>query len=215
MNRKLKSAGRKIPIKQEGSDDQGPALPFWYRSPARQMEFVSRAWPDVAIPEIPEDFTPKTKDEVLLLHVPRSVSELWWHISMGRHDDYIIGDQYVEKYWHQDIKTSPKADLYRGRATWVAFDPNNGLGRTVEDFYDEDHMAGVEVLSAILQFPKWPLIWTSDHLFGVCVVGCRSKKGEPLALHLGVRTDPRKLEPHYMSESSRMDKVAFPTVRRV
>ncbi len=225
LTNKKQTAGKRILTAQESNSD-GPDAPHWYRSPQEQMEFVSRVWPKVPIPEPPKDFAPKRKGEVLLLHVPCSVSKLWDYIFEYQHD-YIEGRENVESNWGTRFLSSIHANSYRTLPAWVAFDPDIELEKRVEDSYNKENIAGVEVLSAILQFPDLPFVW--DNIgFGVCAAGCRDERDKLLGFYLSVHAHEvrvpgglesaycRKLEPVYISKSgSLVDEVAFPTVRRV
>ena len=222
---KKQPAGRKKLTPQERNND-GPTVPYWYRSPQEQMKFASRVWPKVSVPEPPKDFVPRTKGEVLLLHVPCSVSRLWGYIFEYRHD-YIAGNENVESSWGVRFLPSVHANSYRALPAWVAFDPYNGVGRRAENFLDKENMAGAELLSAILQFPDLPFVWDKNG-FGACAAGCRDEKtGKLLGFYLSTHEFEvhipgglesvyrRKLEPLYVSESSLVDQIAFPTARRV
>ena len=55
----------------------GPSMPSWYVSPEQQLARARQLWPNAVLPEPPKEFTPRTKSEVLLLHVPDSFDSLW------------------------------------------------------------------------------------------------------------------------------------------
>lgn len=191
-------------------------VPFWYRTPKEQLERARQLWPDLRFPEPPTDFIPKTEDEVLLLHVPRSFAELWYRIGEGS-DQYATGGLWVDAHWMESLELAPGIQSYR-RPVWLAFDPDHGRHKRLGDFYDQDNMAASEVLSAIIQFPEWPMMWVS-HLVGPCMAGYRWKDDEresmTLAMYLSTNTDPKKLEPYRISKYSDCRVLTFPSVRRV
>ena len=51
--------------------------PTWWRTPEQQLARARQLWPNAVLPEPPKEFTPRTKSEVLLLHVPDSFDSLW------------------------------------------------------------------------------------------------------------------------------------------
>lgn len=51
--------------------------PKWYRSPEEQYQRASELWPEVYIPSPPSNCMLGSSSGVLLLHVPRSITELW------------------------------------------------------------------------------------------------------------------------------------------
>ena len=51
--------------------------PSWWRTPDQQLEQARQLWPGRELPEPPKEFTPRTKSEVLLLHVPDTFDSLW------------------------------------------------------------------------------------------------------------------------------------------
>lgn len=216
MIRKRKPIGKRRLTPQEGGSERR-LMPAWYRAPKDQIKYAQEIWPGIKIPMPPEKFTPRTKGEVLLLHVPKHIGELWYLI--GDTDSprsYEIGTENVVSEWYNYIKLSEKAIDYQAKPAWVAFDPDNGLGKSLKDFYNEENMAGSEVLSAILQFPNLPLMWENDRKMGVCAVGCRSgENGSTLGFYLSVMREPRRLEPLHVSKDSGMRFIVFPTVRRV
>ena len=51
--------------------------PTWWSTTEQQLERARQLWPNAVLPEPPKGFTPRTKSEVLLLHVPDSFDSLW------------------------------------------------------------------------------------------------------------------------------------------
>ena len=52
-------------------------VPTWWRTPEQQLARARQLWPNAVLPEPPKEFTPRTKSEVLLLHVPDTFDNLW------------------------------------------------------------------------------------------------------------------------------------------
>ena len=129
-------------------------VPEWYISPEQQLERARQLWPDAVLPEPPEGFTPRTRFEVLLLHVPESLDSLW--------DKVVPPEGYTKE--KQEGKWKLRLTLRKreyAEPVWVAFDPERGKGQSADSFLSREDVATTEVISAIIQFPGWPLAWSN------------------------------------------------------
>lgn len=133
--------------------------PTWWRTPEQQLTRARQLWPHTVLPEPPKGFAPRTKSEVLLLHVPSSFDDLW---------NEVVAPTGYTKCMSTDIATSkrylrfsPKKREYTGPA-WIAFDPEHGRGKCPNSSWGEVNIAASEVFSALIQFPEWPLAWFND-----------------------------------------------------
>lgn len=132
------------------------SLPSWYVSPEQQLERARQLWPNAVLPEPPKEFTPRTKSEVLLLHVPDSFDSLW--------DKAIAPTGYTKYRWEgvksdkRNLRLSPNKREYT-EPVWLAFDPERGKGERPDSFWGQADTAASEVFSALIQFPEWSLAW--------------------------------------------------------
>jgi len=160
----------------------GVVLSTWYVSPERQLERVKqlnaeREWgfTESDIPSIPENFTPRTATEVLLLAVylpkkgkvsglQRTFDELW---------QLIKAPQGLTKYRWDELKSDSKhlrsapGHSHKPGIRWVAFDPNTYRAKSPEQALklseqDNVQLAGVEILMAELLFQSWATSWNGD-----------------------------------------------------
>ena len=133
-----------------------PSMPSWYVSPEQQLDRARQLWPNVVLPEPPKEFTPRTKSEVLLLHVPDSFDSLW--------DKVVAPTGYTKYRWggvkadKQNLRLSPNKREYT-QPVWLAFDPERGKGERPGSFWGQADTAASEVFSALIQFPEWSLAW--------------------------------------------------------
>lgn len=133
-----------------------PTLPFWWSTAEQQITRARRLWPGCELPEPPMEFTPRTKSEVLLLHVPDTFDSLW--------DKVVAPSGYIKYRWwgvradKQNLRLSPNRREYTEPA-WLAFDPEHGKGERPNSFWGQADIAASEVFSALIQFPEWPLAW--------------------------------------------------------
>ena len=130
--------------------------PTWWRSPNQQLKHARQLWPNAVLPEPPKEFTPRTKSEVLLLHVPDTFDSLW---------DKVVAPSGYTKYRWKGVKSdkwtlrlAPNKVEYT-EPVWLAFDPERGKGERPDSFWGQADLAASEVFSALIQFPKWPLAW--------------------------------------------------------
>ena len=130
--------------------------PTWWRTPEQQLTRARQLWPNAVLPEPPKGFTPRTKSEVLLLHVPDSFDSLW---------DKVNAPTGYTKYRWEGVK-SDKRNLRLApnkveftEPVWLAFDPERGTGERPSSFWGQADLAASEVFSALIQFPEWPLAW--------------------------------------------------------
>ena len=128
----------------------------WYVSPEQQLVRARQLWPNAVLPEPPKEFTPRTKSEVLLLHVPDTFDSLW---------DKVDAPTGYTKYRSDSVK-SDKRNLRlapnvpnRTEPVWLAFDPEHGKGARPDSLWGQSDLAASEVLSALIQFPEWSLAW--------------------------------------------------------
>jgi len=137
----------------------GQSAGSWYVSPECQAERAGQLWQDILLPEPPKDFRPATASEVLLLHVPRSFDELWDLIDMPR--GCTKWRSKILKTVNRSLRFAPNKRVYT-QPVWLAFDPEHGRGRRPDSLWGQDNLAASEVLSALIQFPKWMLTWDMD-----------------------------------------------------
>ena len=130
--------------------------PTWWRTPEQQLERARQLWPNAVLPEPPKEFTPRTKSEVLLLHVPDSFDSLW--------DKAVAPTGYTKYRWEgvkadkRSLRLSPNKREYT-QPVWLAFDPEHGKGERPDSFWGQADIAASEVFSALIQFPEWSLAW--------------------------------------------------------
>lgn len=130
---------------------------WWWRTPEQQLALARQLWPNAALPQgLPKEFTPRTKSEVLLLHVPDSFDNLWNRVNAP--------EGYTKYRWdgvksdRANLRLSPNKREF-AQPVWLAFDPEYGRGARPEFFWGRKDVAASEVFSALIQFPDWPLAW--------------------------------------------------------
>lgn len=140
--------------------DSAWAAPRWYRGPKCQLARARQLWPNAVLPQgLLEVFTPRTKYEVLLLHVPDSFDSLWDKV--GAPAGY---DKYRWGYTKSDrahLRLSPSKRPYT-QPVWLGFNPERGKNERPDSFWVQGDCAASEVLSALIQFPDWCLAWSVD-----------------------------------------------------
>ncbi len=130
--------------------------PTWWRTPEQQLARARQLWPNAVLPEPPMEFTPRTKSEVLLLHVPDTFDSLW--------DKVVAPEGYTKYRWEgvksdkRNLRLAPNKVEYT-EPIWLAFDPEHGKGEGPDSFWGQADIAASEVFSALIQFPEWPLAW--------------------------------------------------------
>ena len=130
-------------------------LSSWRVSPEQQLVRARQLWPNVILPA-PKEFIPRTKSEVLLLHVPDTFDSLWGKV------DAPTG--YTKHQWTSvksdklNLRLSPNKREFT-QPVWLAFDPEHGKGERPDSFWGQSNLAASEVLSALIQFPNWSLSW--------------------------------------------------------
>lgn len=131
-------------------------LPTWWRTPEQQLERARQLWPNAVLPEPPKEFMPRTKSEVLLLHVPDGFDSLW--------DKVIAPTGYTKYRWNnikadkRNLRLAPNKVEFT-EPVWLAFDPERGKGEHPDSFWGQADTAASEVFSALIQFPEWSLAW--------------------------------------------------------
>lgn len=134
-------------------------MPSWHVSPERQLERARALWPSAVLPEPPKAFHPRTSTEVLLLHVPDTLENLWSKV--------VAPDRYAKSDWDSfeanrlGMCLTRRVHMY-ARSVWIAFDPEHGRGEMPCKFWNNADLAASEVISALIQFPEWPLAWRKD-----------------------------------------------------
>ena len=130
--------------------------PTWWRTPEQQLECAHQLWPNTVLPEPPKKFIPQTESEVLLLHVPDTFDNLWNLVNAP--------EGYTKCRWEgvksdkRNLRLAPNKREYT-EPVWLAFDPEHGKGERPDSFWGRADIAASEVLSALIQFPDWPLTW--------------------------------------------------------
>lgn len=138
--------------------------PTWWRTPEQQLARARQLWPHAVLPEPPKGFAPRTKSEVLLLHVPDSFDSLWDKVVVAPTKD---GVSWTKDRWDnvksnkRNLRLAPNKREFAA-PVWLAFDPEHGEGKSPDSFWSESDIAASEVLSALIQFPDWPLAWFND-----------------------------------------------------
>lgn len=133
------------------------AVPSWYVSPEQQLAYARRLWPGAVLPEPPQSFTPNSKNEVLLLHVPDTFDSLWDKViaPMG-YTKYCRRDSVRTQEWN--MRLAPNKRQYT-EPVWLGFDPEHGKGVRPDSLWGSADLAGPEVFSALIQFPNWISAW--------------------------------------------------------
>jgi hypothetical protein len=155
------------PAKADDSqlDTWPPTTPRWYRTPEQQIERARQLWGEwygvvTDLPEPPAGFVAQTKSEVLLLHVPLPFDELLRAVEAPA--GYV---KKIERCFNSDkLSLAPNIPV-RTDPVWVAFDPNANHGEDPEKLWGQPDLAASEVLSALIQFPDWPLSWDGESDF--------------------------------------------------
>jgi hypothetical protein len=139
-------------------------------TPAQQLERAHRLWPDKRLSEppayyrslfMPEYNNPSAPQvKWLLLVVPDSPESL---------PNKLVPPEGYRKSFDPDfirfdsstLRLAPNTIDYGDQPTWVVFDPEYGRGVPPETLWNtgEVHPAGMEVFSALVQFPQWALTW--------------------------------------------------------
>ena len=131
--------------------------PTWWRTPEQQLVRARQLWPNAVLPEPPKEFMPRTKSEVLLLHVPDTFDSLW--------DKVVAPEGYTKYRWEgvkadkQNLRLATKGGESYVVPVWLVFDPEHGKGERPDSFWGQADIAASEVFSALIQFPEWPLAW--------------------------------------------------------
>jgi hypothetical protein len=185
--------------------------PIWWRTPEQQLERARQLWPNVVLPEPPEEFIPRTKSEVLLLHVPDTFDNLW--------DKVVTPDGYT-KYRSDSVRSDTRSLCLapflsvRTKPVWLAFDPEHGKGDRPDSFWGRSNLAASEVFSALVQFPDWPLAWfhgaSAPNLAGFQLMHNGNWSGVPCLFRWD---DVRRLELRARWAAKSGSGLACPTVR--
>ena len=131
-------------------------VPTWWRTPEQQLERARQLWPNAVLPEPPAEFTPRTKSEVLLLHVPDTFNSLWNKVAAPTGYTKYRWDSV--KSYKRNLRLAPNKVEYT-QPVWLAFDPEHGKGKRPDSFWVQADLAASEVFSALIQFPEWSLAW--------------------------------------------------------
>jgi hypothetical protein len=164
--------------------------PTWWRTPEQQLARARQLWPHDALPKPPKEFVPRTRSEVLLLHVPMPFDALWWQIDPP--------PGFTKHYMDDTMVPTGKrlrgvSRIYLGSA-WLGFDPEYGRGEAPRDVTFKYDLAASEVLSALIQFPEWCLSWTEGGA-SPCLSGTQVPNihGWPEVLYLDLWESDKKL----------------------
>lgn len=130
--------------------------PTWWRTPEQQLARARQLWPNTVLPEPPVEFTPRTKFEVLLLHVPDTFDSLWGKVVAP--EGYTKHRGEGVKADKRNLRLAPNKVEF-AVPVWLAFDPERGKGERPDSFWGQADLAASEVFSALIQFPEWPLAW--------------------------------------------------------
>lgn len=130
--------------------------PPWWRTPEQQLARARQLWPNAVLPEPPAEFTPRTKSEVLLLHVPDTFYNLWNLVKAPT--GYTKNRKDGVKWDSANLRLAP-GKLEFTAPVWLAFDPEHGNGERPDSFWGQTDIAASEVFSALIQFPGWSLAW--------------------------------------------------------
>jgi hypothetical protein len=131
----------------------------WYVGPDQQVVRARELWPDAVLPKAPMSFVPQTDTAVLLLHVPDTFDSLWRKV--------VAPTGYTKNRWkslrddNRHLRLAPNKVEFT-EPVWLAFDPEHGRGEKPDALWGQDSLAASEVLSALIQFPSWPLAWFND-----------------------------------------------------
>lgn len=185
--------------------------PIWWRTPEQQLERAHQLWPDAVLPEPPKEFTPRTKSEVLLLHVPDSFDSLW--------DKIVAPRGYTKWQWDglkadkRNLLISPNKSVFNN-PVWLAFDPERGKGERFDYFWGQADCAASEIFSALIQFPEWSLVWFEGSS-APSLSGWHHKIGDNSSLipFLSRFDDGRQLKLGYGPVSNRDRNWSCPSVR--
>jgi hypothetical protein len=183
--------------------------PVWWRTPEQQLARARQLWPDAFLPEPPKEFTPRTKSEVLLLHVPDSFDNLWNLVDAptGYTKYRWAGIMYDER----NLRLAPGKIESMG-PVWLAFDPEHGKGER-PPFWGQADLAASEVFLALIQFPEWPLEWPNE-ASSPCLSGYRLKyRGTWHIPCILLSTNDRQLELEAVVGTWSTDGNSSPTVR--
>lgn len=129
---------------------------WWWRTPEQQLARARQLWPGRELPEPPEQFTPRTTSEVLLLHVPDTFDNLWSMVVAPT--GYTKRRLPAVKADRSNLRLAPNKREFT-QPVWLAFDPEHGRGARPNSFWGQADIAANEVFSALIQFPDWPLAW--------------------------------------------------------
>lgn len=130
--------------------------PSWWRTAEQQLDYARQLWPRLAFPELPKEFTPRTKSEVLLLHVPEAFDGLWNKVDAP--EGYTKWRSGRIKDKEKSLSLAPNKVEYT-EPVWLGFDPEYGKGIAPNQLWGQPNLAASEVLSALIQFPDWSLSW--------------------------------------------------------
>lgn len=135
-------------------DDLIMTRPAWYTAPEQQLAKARRLWQGATLPEPPRLFTPRTPTEILLLHVPDTFGGLWNKVVAPRGHT----KTRLEPFDRTNLRFAPGVSS-RPKPVWLGFDPEYGLDTRPDSLWGWPNLAASEVLSAVIQFPNWPLTW--------------------------------------------------------
>jgi hypothetical protein len=164
--------------------------PDWWRTAEQQLQRAHELWPNVNLPKPPAHFEPRTKSEVLLLHVPDTFDSLW---------DKVAPTGSTTHRW-ESVKYDPTAlrlapnKVEFDKPVWVAFDTEYGIGDFSDSLWSQAdiNLAASEVFSALIQFPDWTQAWRNGAL-GLNLMGYQLKHMDSWSDVLGVNLSKSRL----------------------
>lgn len=148
-----------------------PTVPLWYRTPEQQLERARQLWGEwhgvvTNLPEPPAGFVAQSTTEVLLLHVPLPFDELLQVVEGPAGCVKAIERGFDSA----KLRLAPNIPV-RTEPVWLAFEPNAHHGEDPETLWGQADLAASEVLSALIQFPDWPLAWDNESEFAPYLSG--------------------------------------------
>jgi hypothetical protein len=157
---------------------------------------------------------PRTATEVLLLHVPDTLESLWDKVvppdgyTKSRSDETVLS--------HGMYRLAPSKREYT-EPVWLCFDSAHGRGERPDSLWvlGLPNLAVGEVLSAMIQFPDWPLAWF-DRSFAPFLSGYQLKHNETWTRVLCVERwdDDRQLRLNVEWADNSSPRSASPSIRK-
>lgn len=100
--------------------------PSWWRSPEEQLAKACQLWPNAVLPEPPREFVPRTRSEVLLLHVP-DTTDRYLRLIAEANEGIFEAEEGVTNNLAIHGQLAPNKVEFT-QPVWLAFDPEYGRG---------------------------------------------------------------------------------------